>query len=171
MFGSGKKKSTKVQTVIGANCTFTGNLVFDGGLHVDGKVVGNVSAEPGSGAVAVISENGCVEGQVRVPHLLLNGSVVGDVYASERVELLRQARVTGDVYYNLLEMAMGAEINGNLLHRKPEEQRLLEHRDVPGEDASKAAPMVSGRGGRAAGIPPEVDLEEVAGGPLGPAKN
>ncbi len=170
MFGSGKKtKSAKVQTVIGANCVFTGNLQFDGGLHVDGKVVGNVSAEPGSGAVAVISENGCVEGDVRVPHLLLNGSVVGDVYASERVELLRHARVTGNVYYNLLEMAMGAEINGNLLHRKPDEQRLLEHSDGPAAGAGK--PVSAAGDGRAAEIPPEVDLEDVAGAPVETVKS
>ena len=106
----------------------------------DGRIVGNVTAEAGSGAVAVVSENGCIEGDVHVPNLLLNGKVIGDVYASEKVELLKHAQVTGNVYYNLLEMAMGAEINGNLVHRKPEEQRLLEHRGD--KKAGKVPPPV-----------------------------
>jgi cytoskeletal protein CcmA (bactofilin family) len=141
MFGGGKKKSstTKVQTLIGQNSTFTGNLVFDGGLHVDGKIIGNVSADQNSGAVAVVSENGCIEGDVQVPNLLLNGKVIGDVYVSERVELLKHAQVTGNVYYNLLEMAMGAAINGNLVHRKPDEhQMLLEQSKESKNSTSKA---------------------------------
>ena len=64
-----------------------------------------------------VSEKGRIEGDVRVPNLILNGAVQGDVYASERVELASHARVTGNVYYNLIEMAMGAEVNGNLVHR------------------------------------------------------
>ena len=59
-----------------------------------------------------------------VPNVQLNGIVRGDVYASERVELGPTARVIGNVYYNLIEMAIGAEINGKLVH-KPEGQVTL----------------------------------------------
>ena len=64
-----------------------------------------------------VSEKGVIEGDVRVPNLVLNGAVQGDVYVSDRVELASHAKVTGNVYYNLIEMAMGAEVNGNLVHR------------------------------------------------------
>ena len=87
-------------------------------------------AEDDTQSVAIVSERGFIEGDVRVPRLLLNGKVNGDVYASERVELHRHARVNGNVYYNMLEMAMGAEINGNLVHRKPGEKRLLEDKSI-----------------------------------------
>jgi cytoskeletal protein CcmA (bactofilin family) len=90
---------------------------FSGGLHIDGTVKGNLVAEPGTETVLTVSEKGRIEGDVRVPNLILNGAVQGDVYASERVELASHARVTGNVYYNLIEMAMGAEVNGNLVHR------------------------------------------------------
>ena len=46
---------------------------------------------------------------------------------SERVELATNARVSGTVYYRLLEMAMGAEVNGQLVHSEEEEPRMLGH--------------------------------------------
>ncbi len=63
-----------------------------------------------------ISERGCVEGSVVVPHVLLNGTVKGDVRATERVELGPKARVIGNVQYKLIEMSIGAEVNGKLIH-------------------------------------------------------
>ena len=74
-----------------------------------------------------VSAQGAIEGDVRVDSLILNGSVVGDVYANERVELASEARVTGTVYYRMLEMAMGAEVNGKLVHTDEEQQRMLEY--------------------------------------------
>jgi cytoskeletal protein CcmA (bactofilin family) len=111
-----KFKPPKVSTVIGQGTQLTGDLQFAGGLHLDGCVIGNVSAEANSKATLTISELGRIEGDVRVDNLILNGTIVGDVYASERVELASKASVTGTVHYNLLEMAMGAEVNGQLVH-------------------------------------------------------
>ena len=51
------------------------------------------------------------EGQV------VTGTVIGDVHAPGHVELAAQARVHGNVYYSLIEMAMGAEVNGSLVHQ------------------------------------------------------
>ncbi|HHQ14211.1 MAG TPA: polymer-forming cytoskeletal protein [Chromatiales bacterium] len=92
---------------------------FDGGCHIDGVVHGNVIAERDEEAFLSISEVGRVEGNVRVPRVMLSGTVEGDVHASERVELGPTARVVGNVYYELLEMAAGAEINGQLI-RQPD---------------------------------------------------
>lgn len=126
MFGRGNSNSNnnnkqaktgKIDTLIGSNTVIEGNVRYEGGLHIDGTVKGNVYAEPDSGSVMSISEKGVVEGDVRVPSIVLNGTVVGDVYAYHRIELAPQARVTGDVYYNLIEMAMGSEVNGNLVHK------------------------------------------------------
>ncbi len=117
MFGIGKKTSCPIDTVIGAQTRLEGDISFSGGLHIDGVVKGSITAENDSASVLTVSENGRIEGDVRVPNLVLNGAVEGDVYASERVELASHARVTGNVYYHLLEMAMGAEVNGSLVHR------------------------------------------------------
>ena len=118
MFGVGKKTGCSgIDTVIGSQTHVEGDVRFSGGLHIDGTVKGNLVAEPGTETVLTVSEKGRIEGDVRVPNLILNGAVQGDVHASERVELASHARVTGNVYYNLIEMAMGAEVNGNLVHR------------------------------------------------------
>ena len=118
MFGVGKKSaSARIDTIIGQHTHLQGDVRFTGGLHVDGKITGNVVAEAGTDAVLTVSELGRIEGEVRVPNLVLNGAVVGDVHASEHVELAPQAKVTGNVFYRLIEMAMGAEVNGNLVHQ------------------------------------------------------
>lgn len=117
MFSSGKKrKVAKIDSLIGQNTEIKGDIIFSGGFHVDGKVIGNLQAEESS-SLLTLSDHGVIEGEVRVPNVILNGKVLGDVYATERVELAANARVTGNVYYNLIEMAIGAEVNGNLVHR------------------------------------------------------
>jgi len=123
-------RSTKIDTLVGRRTEMLGDLRFAGGLHVDGVVKGNVIANDNAPAVLTLSEHGTIEGEVRVPYVVLNGTVVGDVYADEHVELAANARVTGNVYYNLIEMAVGAEVNGSLVHQseEPAEDTLrLEH--------------------------------------------
>ena len=140
MWGMNKSKSTKIETLIGTAMEIQGDLIFSGGLHVDGRIVGNVIAEEHSQSMLVLSDRGQIEGEVRVPLVVVNGQVTGDVYASERVELSSQGQVNGNVYYNLLEMAMGAEVNGNLVHCK-DEKKLLEYQaHEKGHDESDAEP-------------------------------
>lgn len=120
-----KVRAPKISTVIGSGTTIKGDVTFSGGLHVDGVIQGNVLAEPDSSSALTLSEMGAIEGDLRVPYLVLNGTVTGDVFASARVELAQEAKVTGTVYYKLLEMAMGAEVNGQLIHSEEIEPRRL----------------------------------------------
>jgi len=137
--GRRRFKAPKVSTVVGKGTEITGDVRFTGGLHLDGKVVGNVDGEPDSASTITVSEQGVIEGDVRVDSLVLNGTVIGDVYANERVELAAQARVTGTVYYRLLEMAMGAEVNGQLVHTEEQEPRMLAYDgDAPEKDDSES---------------------------------
>ena len=115
MFKS-KSKPQRIDTLIGAGTRIIGDVHFSGGFHVDGHVKGNVDASPESGAVLSVSDSGTVEGSVAVPNVILNGIVTGDILAHDRVELGATARVTGNVYYGLIEMEMGAQINGKLIH-------------------------------------------------------
>ncbi len=119
----GKKKTfnaARIDTLIGQGTVINGDLVFSGGLHVDGKIVGDVLAEEGSEAMLILSEFGHIEGDVKVPNMVLNGEIVGDVFGSVRVELAPKSRINGSVYYNLIEMAIGAEVNGGLVHQSGE---------------------------------------------------
>ena len=126
MWGSNKIKSAKIETLIGNSIEINGDVKFSGGLHLDGTIVGSVSAEDNESSVLVVSERGCIEGDVSVSFAVINGTVKGNVYASEKLELSGKARIVGDVHYNLLEMASGAEVNGKMLHDK-REKKLLEH--------------------------------------------
>lgn len=120
-----KFRAPKVATVVGTGTDITGDVTFSGGLHVDGSIHGNIMAEQDGRSALTLSEQGTIEGDITVPNIMLNGTVIGDVYASERVELAPKARVTGTVYYNLLEMNMGAEVNGQLIHSEDGGQRML----------------------------------------------
>lgn len=114
---SKKRKKMAIESLVGRQTTVSGDVEFTGGFHVDGYVKGSVVADGDDQATLSVSEQGCVEGNVSVPHLFLNGTVKGDVAVSERVELGNTARVVGNVYYKLIEMAIGAEINGKLIHQ------------------------------------------------------
>lgn len=119
-------RSPKITTVIGRGTAIEGNVHFSGGLHVDGVVKGNIISEvEDMKATLTLSEEGTVEGNVRVANAMLNGTVVGDVVATNRVELAPRARITGTVTYALLEMEMGAEVNGKLIHAEESDSPQL----------------------------------------------
>lgn len=119
-----KFRTPKVSTIIGEGTNINGDVIFRGGLHLDGTIKGDISSEEGEEVTLTVSEKGEVVGDVHVSHMILNGAVIGDVYVTGRVELAPQARVTGSLYYNLLEMAMGAEVNGQLIHTDGEPKKL-----------------------------------------------
>lgn len=117
MWGNNRKRrTTNIDTLIGQHSKLFGDIKFSGGLHVDGTIKGNVIAENDGGSLLSLSEQGTIEGEVNVPFVVINGVVNGDVHGGEHVELSSKARVTGNVYYNLIEMAIGAEVNGKLVH-------------------------------------------------------
>jgi len=139
MLGRKQRRHTVVDTLVGANTRISGDLHFSGGCHVDGTVNGSVTADPDSKSALSISEGGNVDGGVTVPYVVLNGIVRGDVFANQRVELGPTARVIGNVYYNLIEMAIGAEINGKLVHQPEGRAPLLEQTAKLDESAAAMA--------------------------------
>lgn len=110
-------KPFQIDTLIGNGTRINGDVQFTGGLHLDGIVEGNIIAEQGSGSRLSISDSGNVQGSINVSTVVLNGFVRGDIVADKRVDLGATAKVNGNVYYGLIEMAMGAQINGKLIHQ------------------------------------------------------
>ncbi|MEQ8802623.1 bactofilin family protein [Haliea sp.] len=123
MLGS-KRGGTTVAggtTLVSRETTINGDLHFSGNLEIEGQVNGCVIAEAGKDAMVRVVAAGRVEGEIRAPVVMINGTVEGSVHAARHLELAPCARVSGDVFYNIVEMAAGAEINGRLLHRSEPE--------------------------------------------------
>jgi cytoskeletal protein CcmA (bactofilin family) len=118
MFGGkgGSKPHNNIECLIGAGTTVEGSVIFAGGLRVDGRVRGDVVAAEGKPGTLVLSEQAHIEGEIRVSHVVINGTVVGAVHAAEYVELQPKANVTGDVHYKTLEIQLGAVVQGRLVY-------------------------------------------------------
>lgn len=117
MFGNKPSKpQNRIDSLIGAGTKVKGDMHFTGGLRVDGEVDGNVIASPGKASTLVLSEHARVDGEINVSHLVVNGVVTGPVYAAEYLELQSKAKLTGDVHYKVLEIQLGAIIEGRLIH-------------------------------------------------------
>lgn len=117
IFSKSSKSQNRIDSLIGAGTTISGDVSFAGGLRIDGEVKGNVHAAGDQPGTLVISEHARVEGEIAVSHLVVNGTVLGPIRAHEFLELQPRARVTGDVEYNNIEIHLGAVIQGRLIHQ------------------------------------------------------
>jgi len=138
MFSKKKRDNPAIATLIGSGTTVTGDLAFRGGLHLGGRIVGDVHGEAGAGSSLTIGAEGVIEGSVHVDELVLNGTVRGDVTARERVELGATAQVDGNVSYTVLQMDAGARVNGRMIHQPLGQQAL------PAPDPEEAPADASG---------------------------
>lgn len=115
MFGRKKHMNPRIDTLVGKSAKLVGDIEFSGGLHLDGRVAGNIRGSGDGKSALSISEHGGVDGTVEAASVVLNGSVNGDIFARERIVLGSQARVNGNVSYGIIEMAPGAVITGKLM--------------------------------------------------------
>ena len=127
MFGikSNKPQST-IDSLIGATTVIEGDVVFSGGLRIDGQVRGHViasSESEGTNSTLVVSESARIQGEIRAAHVVVNGTVEGPIYVSEFLELQPKARVAGDVHYKSIEIHLGATLDGKLSHVSSESGR------------------------------------------------
>ena len=98
-------------TLIAGGTEIEGNIRFRGNVHIEGSVKGNISSTDGK---LQLIDGSNVEGNVTAADILVNGKVVGDVYATEKLKLSHKAEIKGDVYYEVMEMVAGAAINGKM---------------------------------------------------------
>ncbi|OHC61163.1 MAG: cell shape determination protein CcmA [Rhodocyclales bacterium GWA2_65_19] len=117
LFQKSGKPQNRIDSLIGAGTTISGDIAFAGGLRIDGEVKGNVHAIGDQQGTLVISEHARIEGEITVSHVVINGTVIGPIHATEFLELQPRARVTGDVEYNNIEMHLGAVVQGRLVHQ------------------------------------------------------
>lgn len=142
MWGNKQKNKTKpksgaADTLITLDTRITGDVNFTGVLFVDGHIKGDINAsKEHKHSLLTIGAQGHIEGEINVPQVVVYGYVKGDVHASEHLNLQKDSRIEGNVYYNLLEMAMGATVNGQLI-KNDTEQKLLNHQPDSKTDADE----------------------------------
>lgn len=117
MFSSNQSKpQNRIDSLVGFGTRIEGDVSFSGGLRVDGEIIGKVIADPSKPSTLVLSENARVHGEINVTHLVVNGTIVGPVHVAEYLELQSKAKVIGDVNYKILEIQLGAIVEGKLIH-------------------------------------------------------
>jgi len=114
---SPSNEKAEVNTLIGASTILQGDINFSCVMRVDGEIQGNIVGD-NSNSVLILSDNGKIIGELKVDNLIVNGSIEGNVYIGEKIELYPNAKITGDVHYNLLEMEVGAEVNGRMIREE-----------------------------------------------------
>ena len=116
----------RIDCLIGAGTTVSGDVAFTGGLRIDGIVRGNVTTANGETGTLVVSEQARVDGEINVSHVVVNGMVNGPVTAKDYLELQAKARIIGDIEYKTLEMHLGAVVQGRLHHVEPGTASVVE---------------------------------------------
>lgn len=106
-------------TLVANDAEFVGDITFTSQFVVNGVLRGSTSADA-AGAAMTISPNGRVIGDIRVPKIVIHGKVEGTVYSSEHLEIAEGAVIQGDLHYRVLQMHMGASVQGRLVHAEPE---------------------------------------------------
>ena len=110
-----KSPKSSSTTLIARDTELFGDIKFSGNLEIEGHIVGNITANPGSDASVRVLENGHVEGDIHVPKVVINGDIKGNVHATN-LELAAKAKIEGDVHYQSLEMVKGSQVNGSLVY-------------------------------------------------------
>jgi cytoskeletal protein CcmA (bactofilin family) len=109
------------ESIIGPSIQVQGNLLISQGVRVDGTVNGSILQQDGQDAVVAISESAIITGDVKANSIIISGHLKGNIISNVRLEILKTARIDGNVSYNSIGMEMGATINGNL-HQLDEQQ-------------------------------------------------
>jgi len=155
-----KSSDSKIETLIGSNVVIDGNVRFKEGLHISGVVKGDVTVlDNEHNAMLIIDETGHVEGEINVPKVIVHGQAMGRINSTEYLELGPNSTVFGDLCYNLLEIAKGAEIRGAL---EPKHSKTLGMKESnmlasdSGTIETVSRPMTT-----KSDVQLEVDIEEV----------
>ncbi len=110
---------SNTHTLISRTTQIKGDLTFSGELQLEGKVVGNIHSDGAKDARLVIADTGLVEGDIHVPVVVVNGTVVGNVYSSKQLEMAAKGIVKGSIHYHSIQMVKGAQVNGSMISGQP----------------------------------------------------
>jgi cytoskeletal protein CcmA (bactofilin family) len=120
-------KEGRLSGFVGHGTTLTGETEFHAMLRVDGHLIGTVTSESGT---LIVGTNGQVDANIIVAAAMVNGTVNGDIYATEKLHLGRTARVLGNIQSPRLIVEEGAILEGGC--------NMLKARETQEEEAVAA---------------------------------
>lgn len=126
-------KEGRLSGFVGNGTVLTGETNFQAMLRVDGHLTGRVTSENGT---LIIGSTGKVDANIAVAAALINGMVNGDIVASEKIELGRTARVTGNIQTPRLVMEDGAILEGGCTMTKARETLEKRNADITSQYTS-----------------------------------
>ena len=97
-------------TIIGESILISGNLNGDEDLTVRGRVEGTLTLTK----TLVVETTGVVKAEVQVKNCIISGAVVGNVTASESVEITKEGRMVGDIAAPRVIIVDGATFRGRI---------------------------------------------------------
>ncbi len=99
-----------IHSLLGAGTRYQGKLFFDGRVRIDGDFEGEVHSD----GLLIVGEQASIKGVIHVHSLIVHGgSIEGDIFATELVELHAPARVRGDIRTQALYMDKGVIFDGS----------------------------------------------------------
>lgn len=107
------KPHDRIDCLIGINARIEGAIIFSGGLRIEGQIVGQIKTDEFKSGTLVVSETGLVKGEVNVSHAIIDGTVDGPITTSS-LAVQEHASITGNISYSLLEIDVGAVVQGYL---------------------------------------------------------
>ena len=125
---SNKKVSEKeIDAFLGKDTEFVGQLVFNGGVRLDGKFSGEIY----SSGNLIIGETAIIDAEIKVDSITISGSINGNIEAKNRIELYPPAKLSGNIRSPVLVIKEGVFFHGNC-QMEPEERG--KSKIVPMED-------------------------------------
>jgi len=106
--GKNKKQLDTIESFIGQESSFNGNISTDKAVRIDGVLTGNVEKALG----VIVGEKAKIKGNISAEYVVIDGDVEGNIIASEAVELLNKSKVVGSIKTKILSIAEGAVFEG-----------------------------------------------------------
>ncbi len=96
---------------IGKNIQFKGELVGTEDLHIEGKVDGSVTM---GGQNLSIGGSGEVSANIHAQNVLINGTLRGDIFADDLIEVCKSAKVQGNLIAPRIKLEDGGNFRGTI---------------------------------------------------------
>ena len=125
-----KKYLDSVETWIGLDTTFKGNIISNKAVRIDGKMVGNIEKSEG----VVIGESAEIKGNITAKYIVIGGRIEGNIIATEGIELLDKSVVIGNIQTTILSISEGAFFEGKSTMIKQQEDDVEEDKEETEND-------------------------------------